>query len=181
MEPDTRLVVGSREEFGFPASPTVYEVKRWTLQEAFLAEYSKCGAVYKAAAAAGCTYQSTVNWLDLDSFSFQKRYQEARARYLEKMALECDRRALEGVDHPVIHLGVITDTYKQYSDNLLMFRMKKLDPSYRENYELVENVSEVKDLLTALRAAGIPRVVEGNSRPADEQAQPLPEPQLPES
>ena len=41
---------------------------------------------------------------------------------------------MEGVDHPVIFKGEITDTYKTYSDNLLLFRMNKLDPSYRENY-----------------------------------------------
>ena len=46
---------------------------------------------------------------------------------------EIRRRAIEGVDHPVIHQGVITATYKQYSDNLLMFRAKRLDPEYRDN------------------------------------------------
>ena len=53
---------------------------------------------------------------------------------LGKLEAEINRRAIEGVDHPVIHQGVITDTYKQYSDNLLMFRAKRLDPSYRHNY-----------------------------------------------
>ena len=47
---------------------------------------------------------------------------------------EVHRRAIEGVDHPVIYKGEITDTYKEFSDNLLMFRAKRLDPSYRDNY-----------------------------------------------
>ena len=49
-----------------------------------------------------------------------------------KVEAEIDRRSIEGIDHPVIHQGVITDTYKTYSDNLLMFRAKRLDPEYRD-------------------------------------------------
>ena len=51
-----------------------------------------------------------------------------------KLDAEINRRAIEGIDHPVIYKGEITATYKQYSDNLLMFRAKRLDPSYRDNY-----------------------------------------------
>ena len=56
--------------------------------------------------------------------------------YVEKLEAEVDRRAIEGIDHPVIYKGSITDTYKEYSDNLLMFRLKKLRPEYRENYSI---------------------------------------------
>ena len=52
---------------------------------------------------------------------------------LGKLDAEINRRAVEGVDHPIIYKGEITATYKQYSDNLLMFRAKRLDPEYREN------------------------------------------------
>ena len=52
---------------------------------------------------------------------------------LGKLDAEINRRAIEGVDHPVIYKGEITTTYKEYSDNLLMFRAKRLDPEYRDN------------------------------------------------
>lgn len=58
--------------------------------------------------------------------------------YVEKLEAEVDRRAIEGIDHPVIYKGSITDSYKEYSDNLLMFRLKKLRPEYRENYAAPE-------------------------------------------
>ena len=73
-------------------------------------------------------------WQRTDRYRFKKRMALAEQGYVEKLEAEADRRAVEGIDHPVIYQGVITDTYKQYTDNLLMFRMKKLQPEYRDNY-----------------------------------------------
>lgn len=131
-------VTGTRQEYGFPEKPDARQVQCWTRQELFLAEYSNCGAINVSAAGASISVEGYNYWLTADTYSFQKRFGLAQQQYLEKMAIEADRRAIEGVDHPVIHQGVITDTYKTYSDNLLMFRMKKLDPSYREAAITVE-------------------------------------------
>ena len=158
---------GAPEEFGFPEHPTAQQVTRWVLQEQWLAAYANCGGIYKAASMAGCSARTFENWHLADLFGFQKRYQAAQRQYLEKMETEADRRALEGVDHPVTHLGIITDTYKQYSDNLLMFRMKKLDPSYRENYNLVMDTTPTRDLLAELRRLGQAKVVEGSLAPGE--------------
>lgn len=147
-------------------SPTVWQVKRWTLQQAYLAAYSTSGRVYESARIAGCTAPAVEKWHREDSFAFQKRYESAKLDFLEQCEAEIDRRAFEGVDHPVIHLGVITDTYKSYSDNLAMFRVKKLDPSYRENAQLVDNLAEVVSVLDELRRIGTARlvVVEGTAK-----------------
>ena len=55
--------------------------------------------------------------------------------------MEVRRRAIEGIDKPIVYKGQITKdsdgtpvTVKEYSDNLLMFLTKKLDPTYRDNY-----------------------------------------------
>ena len=77
---------------------------------------------------------------------------------IEEMEIEMDRRGLEGVDHPVICQGKITDTYKQFSDNLLVFRAKKLDPSYRENYTAMEDLRAIGESLDALLSLGVPRI-----------------------
>ena len=155
--------------YGFPASPTTYEVKRWALQEAYLAEFAKCGAVYKAAAAAGCSAVAAENWLRMDSFAFQKRFTVSKGQYLEKMAIEADRRGMEGVAKPVYQGGKLVGTVQTYSDNLLMFRMKKLDPSYRDSFTLVLDSRDTKDLLDELRRAGEarPAIVDGESQVID--------------
>ena len=44
----------------------------------------------------------------------------AEQEYVEKLEAEVNRRAIEGIDHPVIYKGSITDTYKEYRDNLLI-------------------------------------------------------------
>jgi len=58
-------------------------------------------------------------------------------KHLERLEAEADRRALEGVEKGVYYRDKRIATERQYSDNLLMFRAKKLDPSYRDNYSPV--------------------------------------------
>ncbi len=49
---------------------------------------------------------------------------------------EIHRRAFDGFDHPVTYEGRITATYKDYSDNLAMFRLKKVRPEYRDSFNV---------------------------------------------
>ena len=166
---------GSPEEYGFPASPTAAQARTWKRQEMFLAAYSNCGAINVSAAAAGHSVEAYYYWVSTDHYMFQKRLELAKVKYLEKMEIEMDRRGLEGVDHPVIYKGEVTDTYKVYSDNLLMFRAKKLDPSYRDNFSVMEDVSAIRESLDALRSLGVPRidatkVVEGASHVIPEES-----------
>lgn len=137
--------------------PTTWEVKRWALQQAYLAQYAETGRVFESASIVGCTSEATESWHRLDSLGFQNRYAKAKEQFLEKCVAEIDRRAFQGIDHPVIHQGVITDTYKVFDSNLAMFRVKKLDPSYRENAQLVDGMVEVITVLDELRRIGTPR------------------------
>lgn len=161
------------QDYGFPEKPTAQQITTWGLQETFLAEYTASGAVMLSCLAAGHSHQAFKNWVDLNKFEFQKRYEDAQALVLEHMIVEIDRRAFEGYDHPVIHKGIITDTYQAYSDNLAMFRVKKLDPSYRDNFSVMEDVSAIRESLDALRQLGVPRlpeptVIEGTATVVEE-------------
>ncbi|MGE4194710.1 MAG: hypothetical protein AB7E51_15090 [Pseudodesulfovibrio sp.] len=49
---------------------------------------------------------------------------------LESMEREADRRAMKGTCKAVFHKGKPCGFVREYSDTLLMFRMKKLDPRY---------------------------------------------------
>ena len=40
-----------------------------------------------------------------------------------------------GIEKPIYYKGERVDTVREYSDNLLMFRTKKLRPEYRDNYD----------------------------------------------
>jgi len=90
---------------------------------------------YMACRESGVPVHTAESWDFHDRHGFKKRRALADRSALGVVEAEVHRRAIEGIDHPVIHQGVITDTYKTYSDNLLMFRAKRLDPSYRDNHD----------------------------------------------
>jgi len=123
------------QDFGFPEKPNAAQVDCWRRQETFLAAYRRHGIMGLACEESGVPVHTAESWDFHDRHGFKKRRALADRSALGVVEAEINRRAIEGVDHPVIHQGVITDTYKTYSDNLLMFRAKKLDPSYRDNHD----------------------------------------------
>ncbi len=122
---------GAPEEFGFPTKPTTIQVRCWTNQELFLDALARTGSIGAACAESGVGVPNAEYWDAKDLYGFKRRKAWALRAFLGKVEAEIDRRAIEGIDHPVIHQGVITGTYKQYSDNLLMFRAKR--PTRRQD------------------------------------------------
>lgn len=91
--------------------------------------------VTHAAKQAGYGY-STVYKYKNSCEEFLERWEEANEVYLETLEREADRRAVQGIDKPLAYKGEIFGHTKEYSDNLLMFRMKRLAPDrYRDNYD----------------------------------------------
>ena len=68
-----------------------------------------------------------------DLHGFKKRKGWAGQHALGLIEAEIDRRGRIGIDIPVFWRGQRVDTVKEYSDNLLMFRAKRLDPAYKDN------------------------------------------------
>ena len=146
------IVTGSPQSYGFPANPTVPESKRWAMQESFLATFSKTHLLCASADAAGISPQAVEQWRHevdghsgtLNTFNFPKRFNMASLRYQETLDAEIDRRGVDGIDKPIYYKGEKVDTVKEYSDNLLMFRRKKLDPTYRDNYVVNVGTKDIK-------------------------------------
>lgn len=123
------------QDFGFPEHPTAAQIRCWANQERFLNELAKHGIVGAACVAAGVPVPTQEQWESQDTNGFKRRKASVLRLALGVLELEIHRRAVEGVDKPVIYKGQITDTYREYSDNLLMFRTKRLDPAYKDNYD----------------------------------------------
>ena len=104
-------------------------------KEVFLKVYRESNSVREAAKVAEIVRFTAYDWRKSDP-QFAREWQIIQHEYIEKLEREADRRGVDGIDHPVIHQGVITDTYKEYSDNLLMFRLKRLDPQYRDRLQI---------------------------------------------
>ena len=151
------------ELVGLPDNPTAGDVATWNRQERFLEAFSSLGGIYKSAAVGECSARSVELWVISDAFAFQKRFQVAQDRYLEKCVAEIDRRAFDGIDKPIYYKGERVDTIREYSDNLAMFRVKFLNPEYRDNHAQTEDMSAIRESLDILKGLGVPRVVEGTA------------------
>lgn len=68
------------------------------------------------------------DWAEADEIGIQVQ--------LSALEDECDRRAVNGALHNIVKDGKESVKIMRYSDALLMFRMKKLDPSYRDKVDL---------------------------------------------
>ena len=81
-----------------------------------------------------------------DNPAFAIRWEEAEKEGLETLRDELRRRAVDGVENPVYYQGTRVGSTKYWSDNLLMFEMKRRDPEYRDggvNVNIKGKVDEV--------------------------------------
>lgn len=106
-------------------------------KRAFLAAYSELGTVTHAAEAAKVVRKSHYNWLkDDDAEIYKAAFDEAHQRACDCLEAEARRRAIQGVDKPIIRNGFVVSTFKEYSDTLLIFLMKGAMPDkYRERID----------------------------------------------
>ena len=114
----------------------------------FLDALKTTGEVTEACKLAGISRRTPYSWSS-KSKSFALKMSEARGIgervLLDEVRREIKRRGVEGHEEPVIYGGKVSmvkdpDTgeqvplkVKRYSDNLLMFYAKRLDPDFRDN------------------------------------------------
>ena len=75
-----------------------------------------------------------------DDEDFAKRWEEAHKIgtqvQIAMLEAEADRRAMDGVVGGYAQVGKKNVKIMKYSDSLLMFRLKKLDPTYRDKMDI---------------------------------------------
>ena len=102
-------------------------------RKVFLSILAKTGVVAEAARAVGYTDTATLQQYRRNDEEFAEAWDyalEAAANILEE---EADRRAKDGVLEPVFYKGAVAGYKTNYSDTLLMFRLRGLKPGmYRE-------------------------------------------------
>ena len=102
---------------------------------AFLNAFMDLGHISNACKAAEIARQTHYDWMENDP-DYVVRFQRARKIAGEMLIDEARRRAHDGWDEPVYHLGQVVGQVRKYDSTLLMFLIKQLDPSYRERYEI---------------------------------------------
>ena len=100
------------------------------LQEQFFEALAELGNMSKAAEAVEVSSSTMFNY-KRDNLEFKSRCREAMLMYAESVLLaEVDRRAVEGVNKPVFYQGWKCGHIREFSDSLLMFRVKGLLTEY---------------------------------------------------
>lgn len=111
-------------------------------QEKFIQAYLQEGTIYHACIAAQINRSTHYEWLAHDP-AYKTLFDEAYQCYTEILEREADRRAREGLNVPVgFYQGVSNTNVKEYSDTLLIFRLKRRDPLYRDRVD-VEHSGEI--------------------------------------
>ncbi len=124
-KPDSRL----------PDLPDEANILPHLKKKAFLEAYAKTGNVSTAAEASNIDRSYHYRWM-LSDPKYPEAFESAKGQALEVIEAELHRRAVEGVEEPVgWYQGKPGGTVKRYSDNLLMFMLKKLNPAYRDKVE----------------------------------------------
>ncbi len=99
------------------------------------------GNISRACKAVDITRMTAYRWVDEDP-AFAKEWERAKAWGAEELEDEMRRRAFEGSDRPVFHLGVQCGTIREYSDTLGIFLLKGAMPDkYRERAEIKHGVT----------------------------------------
>ena len=105
------------------------------IQAAFLAAFSGCGMVKRAAEIAKIGRDDHYRWMR-DDKTYPPRFEEARSKaitFLEDIAVE---RATQGWLEPVFYQGSECGTVRKFSDTLLIFTLKGNAPEkYRERFD----------------------------------------------
>ena len=106
-------------------------------QTAFLKAFMEKGTIYHAARAANMGRRTVYEWIEKDA-AFKELVEDAKADYVELLEAEADRRGVDGIDRPVgFYKGEAAAYIKEYSDTLLIVRLKALAPhKYRERQDL---------------------------------------------
>jgi hypothetical protein len=116
-------------------------------RQRFLAALAEHGCVTWAARAAGYARQYVYE-LRAAEPTFAQAWDDAREEAADHLEHEAWRRALVGVEVPMVHQGVVVGTYKRYSDALLMVLLAAMRP---ERYGKQASVSVPESEYAAMR------------------------------
>ena len=124
-------------------------------RDRFLRALMECGTIFRAAKLAEVDRPTVYRTMRAES-DFKAAVEEARVigkePYKDTLTQEVYRQAVEGIDEPVYYQGKLVDTVKKYSPILLMFLLKREDPSYRDSYRAPEDDSGKVSLVDVIAA-----------------------------
>ncbi len=106
-------------------------------RDKFIACIQDTGNVTWASRLIGMSRVGMYNARDRDN-EFKELWDNAFEEFIDTVEAEVKRRAIEGVEKPIFYKGKRVDKGKvrEYSDNLLMFYLKRYRPPFRDNHKI---------------------------------------------
>ena len=114
------------------AKKAAREIELEEKKRIFIKTLAETAKVAVAVEAGGLSHVSFYTFREKDPV-FAKLWDEAVDVGCDKLVDEATRRAHDGVLEPVFYKGEVVGEIRKYSDNLLMFLIKKIRPEYRDN------------------------------------------------
>ena len=118
----------------------------------FAVHLSTTCKIVKSCELAGVSYQELIVRRRADP-EFEKWFQDVYEVALQRMEDEAMRRAVDGIEKPIVYKGVICGTSLEYSDALLMFLLKGGRPEKYKDRTQNENINHNDELADRLAAA----------------------------
>lgn len=133
----------------------------------FLAALARTGIVKYACDETGID-RSTAYRAKLTDGDFSDSWNEAVEIATEALEIEARRRAHDGVEKPIFYQGAQCGSVREYSDTLLIFTLKALNPAkYREPKSDITvnlNESQAADPATAEKVLAYAATLENGER-----------------
>jgi hypothetical protein len=132
-------------------------------RDAFLAAFEETGMVSHACRLVGVG-RSTVYVERQRNEDFAVAWADVEERVVESMEGEAYRRAVKGVEKPLVSAGRLVTTVNEYSDGLLMFLLKARRPEvYRENVKVEHSGATSLNIVPVSRdhGADVVRILRG--------------------
>lgn len=112
-------------------------------RDTFIAVLAQGGSITRAAGAAGIARSTAYEWRDADT-AFAKLWDEALDAGIDLLEDEARRRAVDGVERPVVAMGKIARNddgtvlkIREYSDTLLALMLRAKKPEqYRDRVDV---------------------------------------------
>lgn len=119
--------------------------KREAKRDFLLALQANGGHVMEACKAAGVSRTTIGNYRDEDDV-FAEMWASTQEANIERLEMEVDRRAVDGIEREVRYKGEVVGVERQFSDILLMFRLKALRPEkYRDGPGVKGKAGDLSD------------------------------------
>lgn len=130
--------LGLQDEVGkelLPAQADVALYRKRRKQLRFIKAYiANGGMIGDACKTSRMSHSVYLGWKTKDPV-FAAAMEKANMLTIDILEAEAIRRGVHGYDEPVFYQGNIVGNIRKYDSNLIIFRLKKLDPSYRDSHQ----------------------------------------------